>query len=276
MTSEQLFEQIRLKKSFLCIGLDPDPEKLPAHFRNLENPFFEFNREIIDRTHDLVIAYKPNTAFYESLGSEGWDQLEQTVGYIRQNHPEVFIIADAKRCDIGNTAARYAEAFFKRMDCDAITVSPYMGADSVEPYLRYPGKWIVLLALTSNPGADDFQMISGKEHDRFFETVLKKSKSWGNPDNVIYVIGATRAGMLIKVREIVPEHFLLIPGVGVQGGDLNEVAGYGLTNRCGLIVNVSRSILYADPTDNFASAARVRAIALQQKMENILKENNLM
>ncbi|MBN2480643.1 MAG: orotidine-5'-phosphate decarboxylase [Bacteroidales bacterium] len=272
MTSDQLFEQIRLKKSFLCIGLDPDYEKLPARFRDLENPLFEFNRQIIDHTHDLVIACKPNTAFYECHGTKGWDQLERTVEYIRARYPEIFIIADAKRCDIGNSAARYAGAFFESMDCDALTVSPYMGADSVEPYLRHPGRWIVLLALTSNPGADDFQMTGNENQERLFETVLKKSKHWGNPGNIMYVVGATRANMLVKVREIVPDHFLLIPGIGYQGGDLNEVAGYGMNSRCGLIVNASRSILYADSTENFAQVARIRAEALQHKMEKILKK----
>lgn len=271
MNSEQLFKHIRLKKSFFCIGLDTDFEKLPAHLKHLQKPLFEFNRQIIDNTHDLVIAYKLNTAFYECYGTNGWKQLEQTVAYIKDRYPEIFVIADAKRCDIGNTAARYAEAFYKKLNCDALTIAPYMGQDSAEPFLNYPDKWIVVLALTSNPGAFDFQFITNPDHERLFESVIRKSKLWGNPDNMMYVVGATRANMLVKVREIVPDHFLLIPGVGAQGGDLNEVAEYGLNNRCGLIVNASRSIIYAGSTEHFARDARKQAKVLQQKMEELLK-----
>ncbi len=272
MNSEQLFEQIRLKKSFLCIGLDPDFEKLPAHLKHSESPLFEFNRQIIDNTHDLVIAYKPNTAFYECYGTNGWNQLELTIAHIKDRYPEIFVIADAKRCDIGNTAARYAEAFYKKLNCDALTIAPYMGQDSAEPFLNYPDKWIVVLALTSNPGAFDFQFVTNPDHERLFESVIRKSKPWGNPDNMMYVVGATRANMLVKVREIIPDHFLLIPGVGTQGGDLNEVAEYGMNSRCGLIVNTSRSVLYASSAEHFARDASRQAHALQQKMEALLKK----
>jgi orotidine-5'-phosphate decarboxylase len=272
MNSEQLFQQIRHKKSFLCIGLDTDYEKLPAHLKHTANPLFDFNKQIIDHTHDLVIAYKPNTAFYECHGAKGWEQFKMTVDYIKASYPGILIIADAKRCDIGNSAARYADAFFGKLNCDGITVSPYMGRDSAVPFLHYPDKWLILLALTSNPDAADFQLITNENHERLFESVLKKSKQWGNPDNMMYVVGATQANMLGKVREIVPEHFLLIPGIGAQGGDLNEVAAYGLNRRCGLIVNVSRSVLYASSDKGFASSARLKAEALQQNMEDILRK----
>src|SRR5512133_252808 len=274
MNADQLFDQIRKKQSFLCIGLDTEMPKLPEHLKDAENGIFEFNRGIIDKTHDLAIAYKPNTAFYESLGPSGWNQLEMTVRYVRENHPEIFVIADAKRGDIGNTSRKYAEAFFSRMDCDAITVAPYMGSDSVMPFLGYPGKWVIVLALTSNQGAEDFQFLRvGKSS--LFEMVLQKTSQWGNAGNMMYVVGATRASMLVKVRETVPDHFLLIPGVGAQGGDLREVAEYGMNCRCGLIVNSSRAIIYADSTEKFAAAARLKALEVQLEMKSLLKERKI-
>jgi orotidine-5'-phosphate decarboxylase len=271
MDSKQLYRQIRQKNSFLCIGLDTELSKLPGHLKNSELPLFEFNRQIIEATHDLVIAYKPNTAFYEAQGASGWQQLELTIRYIRQKFPDIMVIADAKRGDIGNTAMQYASAFYEELNCDAVTVAPYMGSDSVKPFLSYPGKWVVLLALTSNEGAEDFQFAHTGKTERLFETVIRVSKQWGNADNMMFVVGATRAGLLVKVREIIPEHFLLIPGVGKQGGDLNEVAEYGLNKQCGLIVNSSRAIIYADSSEHFASAARENAKEVQAQMEVILK-----
>jgi orotidine-5'-phosphate decarboxylase len=276
MNSKQIFDQIRRKQSFLCIGLDTEIIKLPSHLQGVDLPLFEFNRQIIDATHDLVIAYKPNAAFYECMGMSGWHQLELTVSYIRDNYPGILIIADAKRGDIGNTTRKYAETFFTHLGCDAVTVNPYMGSDSVLPFLEFPGKWVILLALTSNEGADDFQLLGTGNHERFFEAVLRKSALWGNTDNMMYVVGATRASMLVKVREIIPDHFLLIPGVGMQGGDLEEVADYGSNSRCGLIVNSSRAILYADGSDLFAKAAREKAWEMQRKMAVILKDKKLL
>jgi len=272
MNSEQLFEQIKQKQSFLCIGLDPEITKLPACLRDAELPLFEFNRRIIDATYDLAVAYKPNLAFYECFGTAGWKQLELTISHIRDHYPGILIIADAKRGDIGNTSKKYAETFFEILKCDAVTVAPYMGADSVLPFLEYPGKWVILLALTSNPGSDDFQFLSTGNHERLFETVLRKSKHWGNSDNMMYVVGATRASMLVKVREILPDHFLLIPGIGAQGGDLEEVVRYGFNDRCGLIVNSSRAIIYADASERFAEIAREKAVEVQRKMKDILGE----
>jgi orotidine-5'-phosphate decarboxylase len=272
MTAEQLIGQIKQKQSFLCVGLDTEIEKLPQHLKNTELPLFEFNRRIIDVTHDLVIAYKPNVAFYECLGPSGWHQLELTISHIRRNYPEILIIADAKRGDIGNTSRKYAETFFGRLNCDAVTVAPYMGSDSVLPFLENAGKWVVLLALTSNQGADDFQFIITGHQERLFETVLRKSKQWGNPDNMMYVVGGTKASLLVKVREIVPDHFLLIPGIGAQGGNLQEVVEYGFNSRCGLIVNSSRAIIYADSTYRFAEVAREKALELQRQMSVILTD----
>ena len=263
MTREQLFEQIQKKQSFLCLGLDTEMSKLPDHLLDEEFPLFAFNRAILDATHDLIIACKPNVAFYECLGTDGWKQFELTVNYIKHKYPDILIIADAKRGDIGNTSKKYAETFFRQLPCDAVTVAPYMGSDSVLPFLEYPDKWVVLLALTSNPGADDFQMTAMDNGERLFETVLRKSSEWGNPGNMMYVVGATRASMLKKVREIVPDHFLLIPGVGAQGGDLSEVAKYGLNSQCGLIVNSSRAIIYADSSARFALVAREKALEVQ-------------
>ena len=275
MNSAQLFHQIRQKQSFLCIGLDTEMNKLPGHLKDVELPLFEFNRQIIDATHDLAIAFKPNVAFYECLGPSGWQQLELTINHIRNNYPGILIIADAKRGDIGNTSKKYAETFFHYLRCDAITVAPYMGSDSVLPFLEYADKWVILLALTSNQGADDFQFLGTGNHERLFETVLRKSLHWGNAGNMMYVVGATRASMLVKVREIVPDHFLLIPGVGAQGGDLAEVAEYGLNGQCGLIVNSSRAIIYADSTKRFAEGAREKAREIQGHMKEILKNKGL-
>lgn len=272
MNATRLYDEIRRKNSFLCVGLDTELEKIPRPLRDAEFPLFEFNRQIIDATHDLAIAYKPNLAFYECYGAAGWHQFALTVSYIREKYPDMFVIADAKRGDIGNTSRKYAGAFFENLSCDAVTVAPYMGSDSVTPFLQYPGKWVIILALTSNQGADDFQMISSTNHERLFETVLRKSAQWGNSNNMMYVIGATRASMLVKVREILPDHFLLIPGVGAQGGDLAEVAEYGLNKQCGLIVNSSRAIIYADDSEKFAQAAREKAREVQQQMKELLEK----
>jgi orotidine-5'-phosphate decarboxylase len=277
MTKQELFENIKRKKSFLCIGLDTDINKIPEHlFDESEDTIFEFNKAIIDATADLCVAYKPNLAFYESLGLEGWEVLERTVDYIRENYPDQFIIADAKRGDIGNTSAMYARTFFGNMDFDSVTVAPYMGEDSVTPFLTYEGKWVTLLALTSNKGANDFQLMKDKATgDRLYEKVLKTSLNWGTDENMMYVIGATKAEMLTDVRAIVPEHFLLVPGIGAQGGNLEEVAKYGLNSTCGLLVNSSRQIIYASSEKDFAEAARAEALQVQSEMEIILKQAEL-
>jgi orotidine-5'-phosphate decarboxylase len=275
MTREELFGQIVKKQSFLCLGLDTEMTRLPEHLLKEDYPLFEFNRQIIDATHHQVIACKPNVAFYECQGTLGWKQFEMTVAYIHQYYPDILIIADAKRGDIGNTSKKYAETYFKQLPCDAVTVAPYMGSDSVLPFLEYPGKWVVLLALTSNQGADDFQMTVMDNGERLFETVLRKSSEWGNTGNMMYVVGATRASMLVKVREIVPDHFLLIPGVGAQGGDLSEVAKFGLNSQCGLIVNSSRAIIYADSTARFAEVAREKAGEVQSEMAGILRRRGM-
>jgi orotidine-5'-phosphate decarboxylase len=271
MTAAGLYEQIRRKKSFLCVGLDTDIDMIPQHLHNGPTPVLEFNKRIIDATHDLAIAYKPNLAFYEARGAEGWSDLKQTVACIRSKDPHLFIIADAKRGDIGNTAAMYAKAFFEEMDFDAITLSPYMGKDTVTPFLTYDGKWVILLGLTSNPGAEDFQFLpSGPNKDRLFEEVIRQGAEWGGPDQVMFVAGATRAGLISDIRRIVPEHFLLVPGIGAQGGSLKEVVDAGMNDRCGLIVNASRSILYAVDDDAFDQAATDQALALQQEMAAFL------
>jgi len=277
MTKQELFENIQRKKSFLCVGLDTDITKIPEHlFDESENAVFEFNKAIIDATADLCVAFKPNLAFYESLGIEGWEVLEQTVDYIRENYPDQFIIADAKRGDIGNTSAMYARTFFGNMEFDSVTVAPYMGEDSVTPFLTYEGKWVTLLALTSNKGAIDFQLMKDKSTgDLLYEKVLKTSLNWGTDENMMYVVGATKAEMLTDVRAIVPEHFLLVPGVGAQGGSLAEVAKYGLNSSCGLLVNSSRQIIYASCERDFAQAARTEANQIQTEMEMILKQAEL-
>lgn len=276
MNKQELFENIQRKKSFLCVGLDTDVNKIPEHlFDTSEDPIFEFNKAIIDATADLCVAYKPNLAFYESLGLEGWEVLERTVDYIRENYPDQFIIADAKRGDIGNTSAMYARTFFGNMEFDAVTVAPYMGEDSVSPFLSYEGKWVILLALTSNKGAFDFQLMRDVEGEMLYEKVLKTSQKWGNEDNMMYVVGATKANMLEDIRKIVPEHFLLVPGVGAQGGNLSEVAKYGLNSTCGLLVNSSRQIIYASSETDYADAAHVEAKNVQEEMEMLLKESGL-
>lgn len=269
MTYDQLFEQIKKKRSFLCVGLDSDIAKIPSHLLEEEDPVFAFNKAIVDATAEVAIAYKPNIAFYECRGVKGWRSLEKTVAYIKENYPEIFTIADAKRGDIGNTSQMYAKAFLETLDFDAITVAPYMGEDSVTPFLQYEGKWVVLLALTSNKGAFDFQFFE-QEGERLYERVLRKSQEWGNDRNMMYVVGATKADMLEGIRKIVPEHFLLVPGVGAQGGSLEEVAKYGMNNHCGLIVNSSRGIIFADKTENFARRAGEEARKLQADMERLL------
>jgi orotidine-5'-phosphate decarboxylase len=277
MNSDQLFEQIKQKRSFLCIGLDTDIQKIPHHLRDTSDPIFAFNKEIIDYTHDLAVAYKPNLAFYESLGAEGWVSLDKTVKYLREKHPEIFIIADAKRGDIGNTSNLYARAFFDHFDFDAVTVAPYMGEDSVKPFMTYLDRWVILLALTSNKGAFDFQfMKDANSDDLLFEKVLKTSKEWGTTDNMMYVVGATKAEKLEEIREIIPDHFLLVPGVGAQGGSLQEVAQYGMNDRCGLLVNSSRQIIYASDGEDFAEQARVQAEIVQVEMEELLLEAELL
>jgi len=271
MNHKTIFEQITKKQSFLCIGLDSEISKIPHHLLNEDDPIFEFNKAIINQTHDLVIAYKPNLAFYESRGSKGWQSLEKTVDYIRSVDPNIFIIADAKRGDIGNTSAQYAKAFFERMDFDAITVAPYMGEDSVKPFLNFQNKWIILLALTSNKGAFDFQFIKNEDNKaNLFEEVIAISKNWGDFNNMMYVVGATKAEMLSNIRKIIPDHFLLVPGVGAQGGSLQEVAKYGMNDQCGLIVNSSRGIIFASDNEDFAEAARINAKSLQLEMKDLL------
>jgi len=276
MTLKELIEQISLKKSVLCIGLDTDINKLPPHLKHKKNGIFEFNCRIIDATQPYTVAFKPNIAFYECLGPEGWQQLKLTIEYIRAHYPGIFLIADAKRGDIGNTSEKYAETFFKYFDFDAVTVSPYMGTDSVAPFLRYKDKWIILLALTSNEGADDFQMASTARQEKLFEMVLKTAVRWGTPENMMFVIGATKASLLVKVREIVPNHFLLIPGVGSQGGSLDDVMKYGLTSNFGLLVNSSRAVIFADSSTKFAETAGQKAADLQIQMEKLLKEAELL
>lgn len=271
---EQLFENIKAKKSFLCVGLDSDILKLPKHLLSDESPIFEFNKQIIDATHKYAVAYKPNFAFYESEGIAGMKALEDTVAYIRNNYPEIFIIADAKRGDIGNTSKLYARAFFEKMDFDAVTVAPYMGEDSITPFLSYDGRWVIVLALTSNGGASDFQYYSDGKN-RLFEQVLTRTQNWAGMDKMMYVVGATKADMLSDIRKIVPNHFLLVPGVGAQGGSLEEVAKYGMNDHCGLLVNSSRGIIFADNTENFASVAGTKAAEMQKQMEKLLKEKGI-
>ena len=275
MNKQQLIDNISRKKSFLCVGLDTDVDKIPEHLFDVsDDPIFEFNKQIIDATSDLCVAYKPNLAFYESIGLEGWDVLERTVDYIRTNYPDQFIIADAKRGDIGNTSAMYARTFFGNMDFDAVTIAPYMGEDSVAPFLTYENKWAIVLALTSNKGASDFQYIE-EDGEKLFEKVLKTSKKWGTDANMMFVVGATKAEMLAEIRKIIPTHFLLVPGIGAQGGSLQEVAKYGLTDECGLLINSSRQIIYASSDVDFAEKAREEALKVQQEMSKILPPNPL-
>jgi orotidine-5'-phosphate decarboxylase len=284
MTLEGLYEQILKKQSFLCVGLDTDILKIPSHQkRNTPDlkssasgksgstPILDFNRAIIDATHDLAIAYKPNLAFYESRGAAGWEDLARTVEYIRSADPDIFLIADAKRGDIGNTASMYAKTFFEELDFDAVTISPYMGQDSVQPFLEYEGKWVIVLGLTSNPGAEDFQFLSLQENGRLlYEEVIFKAAGWAGPDRIMFVAGATRPELITGIRQIIPDHFLLVPGVGAQGGSLEEVAKAGMNKHCGLIVNSSRSILYAEDSPAFAAKARENARNLQLEMSSLL------
>ena len=274
MNSQQLFENIQKKGSFLCVGLDTDIKKIPEFLLDTTDPMFAFNKEIIDATAPYTVAFKPNLAFYESEGLEGWRSLEKTIHYLRENYPDIFLIADAKRGDIGNTSAMYAKAFFGKMEFDAITVAPYMGEDSVKPFLAYKEKWVVLLALTSNKGAFDFQYISDyTTGERLFEKVIRTSLDWGNAENMMYVVGATKAEELSDIRKIVPDHFLLIPGIGAQGGSLKEVAKNGLNKQCGLLVNSSRAIIYASGGQNFAIKAAESAKETRDEMFELLKDN---
>jgi len=275
MTSRQLFENIRRKKSFLCVGLDSDINLIPGFLLDEEDPVFEFNKRIVDATAPFAVAYKPNVAFYESRGAAGWASLEKTAQYIRSKYPDLFLIADAKRGDIGNTSMMYAKAFFEGSSFDAVTVAPYMGEDSVGPFLSYEGRWVILLALTSNKGADDFQY-HNDGGIRLFERVLLRSRQWGNINNMMYVVGATRAEMLKGIRKIIPDHFLLIPGVGAQGGSLEEVVEHGMNSRCGLLVNSSRGIIFADRTASFDRLAAEKAEELQQQMESHLDARGLL
>jgi orotidine-5'-phosphate decarboxylase len=276
MNGQQLFENIKAKGSFLCVGLDTDLQKIPSFLLDSSDPMFEFNKAIIDTTAKYSVAYKPNLAFYEAAGLKGWESLDRTVRYIRRNFPDIFIIADAKRGDIGNTSSMYAKAFFDQMDFDAVTVAPYMGEDSVKPFLAYEGKWIILLALTSNKGAFDFQFIKSVEEDkRLFEIVLHKSKRWGNEQNMMYVVGATKAEELASIRKIIPNHFLLVPGVGAQGGSLQEVADFGMNKNCGLLVNSSRAIIYASNGTNFAQKAGEMALETRNEMADLLRSKGI-
>jgi len=274
MTREELFKLIVKKRSFLCVGLDSDISKIPVHLKKFDDPVFEFNKQIIDYTNKFAIAYKPNLAFYESNGQKGWNSLEKTINYLRRFN--VFTIADAKRGDIGNTSTQYAKAFFDYMDFDAITVAPYMGEDSVKPFLTFEDKWVILLALTSNIGASDFQFIeNSNSKNKLFQEVLYTSQKWGFPENMMYVVGATQAEMLEDIRKIIPDHFLLVPGIGAQGGSLEDVAKYGLNKHCGLIVNSSRGIIFASQGNDFGTTAGEKAKELQQQMEKILAHNSL-
>jgi orotidine-5'-phosphate decarboxylase len=266
MTKHELLQQIKEKRSYLCVGLDTDLKKIPPHLKNYNDPVFEFNKQIIDATRDLCIAYKPNIAFYEALGSKGWQTLEKTIEYIGEEH---FTIADAKRGDIGNTSAKYAEAFFKTMNFDAITVAPYMGEDSVTPFLKFENKWVILLALTSNTGSNDFQLMN-ENGEKLFERVIKKAQRWGNENNLMFVVGGTHPEQFADIRKLAPEYFFLVPGVGAQGGDLKTISQNGMNNDCGLIVNSSRDIIYASAGEDFAEAARNKALAVQKEMEILL------
>lgn len=272
MTKEELIYQIKAKRSFLCLGLDTDIKKIPKHLLVLEDPIFEFNKQIIDATKDLCVAYKPNIAFYESMGVAGWNSLQKTLDYIPN---DIYTIADAKRGDIGNTSNMYARAFFENMNFDSVTIAPYMGEDSVSPFLEFKDKWVIVLALTSNKGGLDFQKIEGRDGKQLFEQVLETSKSWGSDKNMMYVVGATRAEQLSEIRKIIPDHFLLVPGVGAQGGNVQDVAKYGMNEDCGLLVNSSRGIIYASSDIDFAEKARESAENLQHQMDILLSEKDI-
>lgn len=270
MTNQELIAQIRKKKSFLCVGLDTDLNKIPKHLLKTEDPVFEFNKAIIDATQHLAVAYKPNTAFYEANGLKGWQALQKTIDYINHNYPEIFTIADAKRGDIGNTSKMYAQAFFKDLNFDSVTVAPYMGKDSVEPFLEFKDKHTILLALTSNEGAFDFQTKKTNEEE-IYKLVLRTSKTWKNSENLMYVIGATKAAYFSEIRKIVPDNFFLVPGVGAQGGNLQEVCKHGLNKNVGLLINSSRGIIYASQTEGFAEAATWKAEEIQKEMQELLE-----
>lgn len=276
MTYDQLFNIIKKKRSFLCIGLDTDLQKIPQHLLKAEDPAFEFNKAIVDATHHLAVAYKPNIAFYESMGAKGWESLRKTAEYIRHITDDIFLIADAKRGDIGNTSAMYAKTFFETYNFDAITIAPYMGHDSVSPFLAFKNKWSIMLALTSNPGASDFQYNENKySGEKLFECVLRTASNWASKDQLMFVVGATKAEWLKEIRNIVPDHYLLVPGVGAQGGSLQEVAKYGMNDHCGLIVNSSRGIIYASKAEDFAEAAKFSARKVQEEMEQLLMESGI-
>jgi len=274
MNHAQLFENIVRKKSFLCVGLDSEIDKIPSFLLKEKDPVFAFNRMIVDATHKYTVAYKPNVAFYECHGASGWEALEATVDYIHKKYTDILLIADAKRGDIGNTSKMYAKAFLEKMPFDAVTVAPYMGEDSVTPFLSYEGKWVVLLALTSNKGADDFQY-HDEDGIKLFERVLTVSQKWGNIDNMMYVVGATRAEKLKDIRKLVPDNFLLVPGVGAQGGSLQDVAKYGMNSKCGLLVNSSRGIIFANNSENFDKVAGEKAREIQLEMAQYLKEHKI-
>lgn len=275
MNKQELIKQIKEKRSFLCVGLDSDIKKLPACVLGSEDPVFEFNKAIIDATAPYTVAYKPNLAFYEATGVKGWISLEKTVQYLKDNYPEIFIIADAKRGDIGNTSALYARSFFEEMKVDALTIAPYMGEDSVSPFLSYEGAWVIVLALTSNPGSHDFQLTKDENGEMLFEKVLRTSQKWGSDHNMMYVVGATQGKSFENVRNIVPNHFLLVPGVGAQGGSLEEVCKYGMNDECGLLVNASRAVIFADSSEDFAKVAGEKAKAYQLQMEAELKNKGV-
>jgi orotidine-5'-phosphate decarboxylase len=270
MTRQLLIDNIRRKQSFLCVGLDTDIKKIPRHLLGEDDPIFAFNKAIIDATAPYCVAYKPNLAFYECGGLKGWAAFEKTVKYIKENYPDQFIIADAKRGDIGNTSAMYARSFFEELDIDALTVAPYMGEDSVTPFLQNEGKWVILLALTSNKGSHDFQLTTDQQGERLFEKVVRTSQQWASEEQMMYVVGATQGQLFEDIRKIAPRHFLLVPGVGAQGGSLEEVCRYGMTSDCGLLVNSSRGIIYADSTEQFAEVAAAKARDLQQQMASLL------
>ncbi len=275
MTRKELIDNIKRKKSFLCVGLDTDIKKVPEHIANVPDPIFTFNKAIIDATADYCVAYKPNLAFYESFGAKGWTALEKTVKYIREKYPDQFIIADAKRGDIGNTSQLYARSFFEHLGVDSITVAPYMGQDSVSPFLGYPGKWVILLALTSNKGSHDFQLTEDSTGTPLFERVINTSRKWATPDEMMYVVGATQGAMFEDIRKVAPDNFLLVPGVGAQGGSLEEVCKYGMTNDCGLLVNSSRGIIYASSGTDFAEKAAEEACALRDQMATELNKRGI-
>ncbi len=276
MNADQLFQAIKKKKSFLCVGLDSDLNKIPDSLKPSEKPQFQFNRKIIDATLPYTIAYKLNAAFYEARGADGWLEMEETVHYLRQADPSVFIIADAKRGDIGNTSEMYARAFFDRMECDAITLSPYMGYDVADPFLKRDGKWIIVLAVTSNKSAEDFQFLElSTDGTPLYENILRIAREWGSADTTMFVAGATRAEVISRVREYVPDHFLLVPGIGAQGGSLEAVVEHGINSRCGLLINSSRGIIFTDRSDSFADAAKSKALEIQQEMETLLARHKL-